>query len=206
MLIQNLLLRKGNNELQAAGDLDGQIAHDFKDLAKRLRDYQTEHLDKKVKGRSNHYGQWSADNALKIAYVDRIVELVEGAWPDKVPERFTAAEFHALYPKFREPAVLAMASREVNRIRPTYMPDTIYVEKQSFHPDDWYLWSVAACRDSDEGRVWDCWTLNLTTGGMNGGHYGLTIEGLKNALVSKKGAHLCRPETCPRPDPEDKED
>lgn len=198
MLIQNLLLRPGNNELQASGDLDGQIVHDFEDLARRLRDYQTEHLDKKVKGRSNHYGQWSADNAAKLEYVDRIVEIAKGASMARAPERFTEEEWRALHPQFMYPAALAIALRETSRIRSAYLPETVYVEKQSFHPDDWYLWSVAACRDSDQGRVWDCWTLNLTTGGMNGGHYGLTYEGLKKALVSKKGAHVCQPETCPK--------
>ena len=40
---------------------------------------------------------------------------------------------------------------------------------------------------------------------MNGGHYGLSFEGLKDALSSKKGAHICRPEACPKPDPEEEE-
>lgn len=59
---------------------------------------------------------------------------------------------------------------------------------------------MAACCEYENTRVWDCWTLNLTTGGMNGGRYGLSFDGLKDALASKKGAHLCRPETCPKPD------
>mgnify|MGYP006990118586 CR=1 FL=1 len=45
-------------------------------------------------------------------------------------------------PKFREPAVTAIATREIEKIG-RYETDTVYVEKQSFHPDDWYLWSVA---------------------------------------------------------------
>lgn len=205
MLIQNILLRQDNNLLQAAGDLDGQIIKDFEDLLSRLKDYQTEHLDKKVKGRSNHYEQWSAENDTKVAYVERLLELVRSASGARAPERFEKEQWDALHPKFKEPAVLAMALRETSRIRPAYLAETVYVEKQSFHPDDWYLWSVAACRDSDGGRVWDCWTLNLTTGGMNGGHYGLSFEGLKDVLASKKGARLCRPETCPKPDPEEEE-
>lgn len=205
MLIQNLILRKGNNALQEAGDLDGQIAHDLGDLLSRLEAYQTEHLDKKVKGRSNHYEQWSAENAAKIAYVRRLLEMAGTAGKPRAPERFAQEEWDALRPEFRHPAVLAMAARAVENVRQGYLPETVYVEKQSFHPEDWYLWSVAACREYGNGRAWDCWTLNLTTGGMNGGHYGLSLEGLRNALAAKKGARLCRPNDCPKPDEDEEE-
>lgn len=211
MLIQNLLLRPGNNALQDAGDLDGQIERDFSDLAKRLRAYQAEHLDAKVKDRSNHYEQWSEENAKKIAYADRVAELAviaRAPEPMKVPARLSQDDWDAMGPAFRHAAVMAMAARETARIR-QYLDSTLYAEKQSFHPDDWYLWSVAACRAlADGGYAWDCWTLNLTTGGLNGGHYGLSCSGLRDALASKKGIAICRKETCPRndEDAEDKED
>ena len=201
MLIQNLLVRPGNNELQDAGDLDGQIEHDFAELARRLRAYQTDHLDAKVKGRSNHYEQWSEENAKKIAYADRVAELAVIARdpvPMKVPDRIELEEWAAMEPAFRTAAVMAMAARETARIR-AYLDGTLYAEKQSFHPDDWYLWSVAACRETPEGEhVWDCWTLNLTTGSMNGGHYGLSCTGLRDVLATKKGITVCRASSCPK--------
>lgn len=204
MLIQNLLYRPGNNGLQEAGRLDEQIAHDFRALAQSLRDYQTRHLDAKCQGRTNHYEKWTAENTLKIAYADRVAQLAEAAAAGQSPPANIGRDaWYAMHPLFREPLVLSMALRETAAIRP-YLRETVYVERQSLHADDWYLWSVAACRDSDQGRVWDCWTLNLTTGGMNGGHYGLSYEGLKSALAAKKGITQCDPERCPY-DAHDKE-
>lgn len=194
----NLLYRAGMNRLQDAGDLDGQILADLSGLRDRLLAYQQDHLDAKVKGRSNHYEQWSEENARKLAWTERLLELASRAASGEpaVPESFDRAGWDALNPKFREPAVTAMAVREVSRIGP-YDASTVYVEKQSFHPDDWYLWSVAACATRD-GRApeWACWTLNLSTGAMNGGHYGLSCQDLKAALAAKKNVALCRPGGC----------
>lgn len=194
MLIQNLLYRKNQNTLQDAGDLDGQILSDLEALKKNLEGYQSEHLDKKVKGRSNHYEQWTEENRKKLAWVSRLLAAARAGMGQgcRAPETLARAEWDALRPEFREPLVLAMALRETGHIR-TYLPETVYVEKQSFHPDDWYLWSVAACRDEGASRVWDCWTLNLTTGAMNGGHYGLSNEDLRKALAVKKGVEPCPP-------------
>lgn len=194
MLIQNLIYRKNQNALQDAGDLDGQILSDLRAVQANLRHYQAEHLDKEVKGRSNHYEQWTEENCKKLAWLDRLIRTAEagmGAAPG-THDRFTQAEWEALMPQFRAPAVLAIALRATGAIR-SYLKETVYVEKQSFHPDDWYLWSVAACREEGAGRVWDCWTLNLTTGSMNGGHYGLGTESLRNVLAAKKGAVVCGP-------------
>ena len=194
MLIQNILYRKGQNALQDAGDLDGQILSDLEGLRENLRRYQSEHLDKKVKGRSNHYGEWTAENKKKLDWLDRLIQAARAGMgaARPAPGELTEAAWYTMRPEFRQPAVLAMAMRETGRIR-AYLPETVYVEKQSHHPDDWYLWSVAACREEGTGRVWDCWTLNLTTGGMSGGRYGLNCEGLRNALASKKGACVCGP-------------
>lgn len=196
----NLLYRAGMNRLQDAGDLDGQILADLAGLRDRLLAYQKDHLDAKVKGRSNHYEQWSEENAKRVAWAERLLEMASRAasGAPSVPENFDRAAWDAMNPKFREPAVTAMAVREVGRIGP-YDLSTVYVEKQSFHPDDWYLWSVAACVVPD-GRPaeWACWTLNLSTGSLNGGHYGMSCQGLKEALAAKKNVALCRPAECGR--------
>lgn len=199
MLIQNLLYRKNQNGLQDAGDLDGQILKDLEGLRDSLVEYRDGHLEKKVKGRSNHYGQWSEETGKKIAWMDRALELLRAAMSHAgpVPDRIDKNAWFAMRPEFREPMVLAMAMREAGKIQ-KYLPETVYVEKQSFYPDDWYLWSVAARRDDGQGEPWDCWTLNLTTGSLNGGHYGLGCEALRSVLAMKKGVVQCEPAACSR--------
>ena len=74
MLIEQIIAQ--DNELMDAGLLDDQIIHDFETyVADRYR-YQTEHLDKRVKGVSHHYDEWSEANRGKIVYANRILECV----------------------------------------------------------------------------------------------------------------------------------
>lgn len=197
MPIQNLLYRKSQNALQDAGDLDGQIRQDLERLLGQLQSYQTEHLDGKVKGRSNHYDQWTAENQKKIQWIARALELMgpAGQRPPTPMDRIDRETWDSLSAEDREPLVLSIAAREAGKIR-AYLPGTVHVERQSFHRDDWYLWSAAARRDAGQEHVWDCWTLNLTTGSLNGGHYGLSDRGLLEALSDKRGIRNCRPETC----------
>lgn len=71
-------------------------------------------------------------------------------------------------------------------------PDSIYVERVSFHPDDWYLWTAAA-RKRDEYVLksqpgpWAVWTLNLSLQGLFHGHYDLNTAQLRDCLIEKKG-------------------
>ena len=102
--------------------------------------------------------------------------------PD-IPDRFTKESFLALDPDTAHAAVRAMAVREAMKIR-FYDEKTVYVEKQSFHPDDWYLWAVVAQRLDGS---YDVWTLNLTTGSMAYGHYCLNNTGVRQVLAMKKG-------------------
>lgn len=185
MQIQGILLRPGNNLLHEAGDLDAQIAHDFEDLTAQLREYQTEHLDKKVKGRSNHYEQWSEENKLKIQYANRIACLARMACED-AKDTFTQEEFEAMSAPERQVQAVRTAKYLVSRVGP-YDMKTVYAERQSMHPDDWYLWTVAAFRE--DTREWSVWSMNLSLGGLNGGVYGIPdMKSCNKAIARKKNA------------------
>lgn len=189
MLIQNLLYRAGHCELQDAGDLDGQILADFRDLAARLRKYQSEHLDKKVKGRSNHYEQWSEENAKKIAYADRVVEVMEQAsHAGPFRTEMDMEGFYAMPPAIRHAWVLQRAMDEIAAVG-NYDMDTVIIERQSAHAEDWYLWSAAACHKT--AGTWSAWTLNLSLGGLHGGHYGMSsTKDVSRVMAAKKGLSL----------------
>lgn len=176
MKINGLSYDEDQNIYQDAGELDRQIQEDLQALESALEQEPD-----------------SLDRQKKLAWARRLLETAKDA-DRSVPDRLSEAEWSAMRPSRRIRAVTDIAARETARIRP-YRQDTISVERQSFHPADWYLWSVAAQRDND-GREWDCWTLNLTTGSMNGGRYGLTERGLREALSSKRGVEACRPDAC----------
>lgn len=176
MKINSLSYDEDQNIHQDAGELDRQIQEDLQALESAL-DREPDSLDRQK----------------KLAWTRRLSEMVGGT-DEPAPDRISEAEWDAMSPARRIKAVTDIAARETARIRP-YSPGTVSVERQSFHPADWYLWSVAAQRDSDS-REWDCWTLNLTTGSMNGGRYGLTERGLREALSSKRGIEACRPDAC----------
>lgn len=197
MLLNGILYRKNQNTLQDAGDLDGQIIQDLRSARNNLHRYQRDHLDMNVKGSSSHYEQWSEENQKKIAWLDRMIEMAEKSCagiPVEPAGRYVREEWDALRPNMQERIAAAMAKREAARIR-KYLEGTVHVERQSGHPDDWYLWTAAARRDAP-GHTWDCWTLNITTGSLNGGRYGLSYKDLVEAMLSKKGIKVCHPETC----------
>lgn len=176
MKINGLSYDEDQNIHQDAGELDRQIQEGLQALEAALEQEPD-----------------SRDRQKKLAWARRLLETAKDA-DRSVPDRISEDEWNAMHPLRRIKAVTDIAARETARIRP-YSPGTVSVERQSFHPADWYIWSVAAQRDSD-GREWDCWTLNLTTGSMNGGRYGLTERGLREALSSKRGVEACRPDTC----------
>lgn len=193
MIIHDPLYQPEQNAFQDGGDLDGQIMSDLEQFRARIS-----------AGPSGDCCRDHDEHAKKRAWIDRLIELAAaglaqiGNSPARpVPSRWDRDAWYAMNPKFREPAVLAVAMREIEKIG-RYENDTVYVEKQSFHPDDWYLWSVAACQIQEDGaaRVWSCWTLNLTTGSMNGGHYGLSGQDLKTVLATKKSVTVCDPKEC----------
>lgn len=73
----------------------------------------------------------------------------------------------------------------ISRVSPRYDLESCYVEKQSFHPDDWYLWT-AAVKDSTDGK-YTVWTLNLTTGTLQIGRYALAPRDAIRAMNNKRG-------------------
>lgn len=75
MIIDNIT--SGNNELMNQGKLDEQIILDLEKYIEKRIEYQSEHLDKEVKGKSHHYENWTQDNQDKIKYVERILECVK---------------------------------------------------------------------------------------------------------------------------------
>ena len=74
MRVEQIVVR--DNELMDAGKLDEQIISDFTTYLAERHEYQTEHLDKKVKDKSHHYDEWSKENQQKIIYAERILECV----------------------------------------------------------------------------------------------------------------------------------
>ena len=64
MKIEQIITR--DNELMDARKLDEQIVRDFETYLNGRFEYQTKHLDKKVKGKSHHYDEWSKENQQKI--------------------------------------------------------------------------------------------------------------------------------------------
>lgn len=77
MKIESILVR--DNRLMEDGDLDGQIVSDLKAYIEKRKHYQAEHLDKKVKGASHHYSEWTKDNQDLIRYAERILECVKAS-------------------------------------------------------------------------------------------------------------------------------
>lgn len=189
MTIHDILRQQEQDKPTADNDLDSRILAGLEQLRLEFSDKP----DKKTG---------------ELAWINRLIELAAagmiqlGSCPaHHGPSKLDRAAWYAMNPKFREPAVTAIATREIEKIG-RYELDSVYVEKQSFHPDDWYLWSVAACQIQEDGaaRVWSCWTLNLTTGSMNGGHYGLSGQDLKTVLATKKSVAVCDPKECGRND------
>lgn len=78
-----------------------------------------------------------------------------------------------------------MAQALVKQVGSDYDPSSCYVEKQSFHPDDWYLWTVAV-RSASAG-TWTVWTLNLSTCSLQIGRYCLSPRDAISAMNSKRG-------------------
>lgn len=75
MVIANMIVK--DNELMNAGKIDEQIIADFEKMIEERKVHQREHLDKKVKGVSHHYEEWTQENNQKIAYMERILECVK---------------------------------------------------------------------------------------------------------------------------------
>ena len=88
--------------------------------------------------------------------------------PGPVPERFEKGPFTALPWEAQVMSALSMARKLAAAVSPAYSPALIRVEKQSEHPDDWYLWTVLAVKNDGTYTVW---TMNLSTGGLCHGHY-----------------------------------
>ncbi len=182
MYVSQILDRAGMNDLMDAGQLDAQIAHDFGEYVNRRLEFQTEHLDKKVKGQSHHYEMWSAENRRIIQYANRVAQLAQAAIREAKLE-YTEDEWAQVEPRDRASEARKAAVAMVARIG-GYDPMSVYAEAQSLHPGDWYLWTVAACKELD--RTWSVWTMNLSLGGLNGGVYGITDFQACNAAVARK--------------------
>ncbi|MCM1296333.1 MAG: hypothetical protein NC311_12410, partial [Muribaculaceae bacterium] len=65
-----------------------------------------------------------------------------------------------------------------------YDPLSAIVERQSVHPDDWYLWTAAGYNEA--AKAWSVWTMNLSLGGLQGGVYGITRMADCNAAIARK--------------------
>ncbi len=74
MKIESILVR--DNVLMDSGNINQQIIVDLEEYIDRRKRYQTEHLDKKIKG-TPHYNEWTKDNQDLIKYVERILECVK---------------------------------------------------------------------------------------------------------------------------------
>lgn len=84
----------------------------------------------------------------------------------------------------------------LERRMPQYDPDSIYIERQSFHPDDWYLYTVIAKKRPVEPLVtpalsqpedtYAIWTVNLTSMDLCHGHYDLKGRDLIPTLLKKR--------------------
>jgi len=74
MRVEQIIAR--DNELMEAGHLDDQIICDFTKYMKDRINYQIEHLNKKVKGKSHHYDEWLKKCQQQIVYAERILECV----------------------------------------------------------------------------------------------------------------------------------
>lgn len=68
---------RGENELLKNGKTDEQIVADLEAYLVDRKNYQVEHLDKRVKGVSHHYEEWTRENQQVIKYTERILECVK---------------------------------------------------------------------------------------------------------------------------------
>ena len=165
-----LELRPGNNALHESGDLDGQIAADFGALA-------------------DAYAA-SGENGPRVEYARRIEALAREA-ARGAQGAMDMEAFLSMDPASRHAYVINRARKAVMAVG-RYDPRTITVERQSLHPDDWYLWSVAACHEST--HEWSAWTLNLSIGGLHGGHYNMkSTKDVARVFAAKKGVALAAP-------------
>ena len=80
--------------------------------------------------------------------------------------------------------VHGIAQKLLARVGPGYENNDCYVERQSFHPDDWYLWTVTA-KNAKDG-TYTVWTLNLTIGALQIGRYGLSARKAIEAMNDKR--------------------
>ncbi len=81
--------------------------------------------------------------------------------------------------------VFAEIQKILKKDVPQYDPQHMYIEKQSFHPDDWYLWSVAARKRSDPDK-YGVWTANLSLSGLYNGHYDVPVTEVTGFLNEKR--------------------
>ena len=67
----------------------------------------------------------------------------------------------------------------------SYDTSRIYIERQSVHEDDWYLYTL--CAKKTKAGTFSVWTLNIESGGLAHGHYDLTSNGVSKAMCVKRG-------------------
>ena len=68
---------RGYNGFLDQGDLDQQIIYDLETYLIDRKNYQTEHLDKRIKDKSHHYEEWTKENQKVITYTERLLECVK---------------------------------------------------------------------------------------------------------------------------------
>ena len=125
----------------------------------------------------SRYGDFCTTEGELVTYLKRLERFealgmdpddLQKLMPGPVPEKFEKEAFTALPWEAQVMSALAMAKKLVSAISPAYVPAAVRVEKQSEHPDDWYLWTVLAGKTDGTYTVW---TMNLSTGGLCHGHY-----------------------------------
>ena len=77
------------------------------------------------------------------------------------------------------------AKKLINEIKMKSYDDTkIELTRISYHPDDWYLYIVAAPHINDE-KIYDIWTMNLSTMSLNHGYYDTNYSDVPDVIQKK---------------------
>ena len=142
----------------------------------------------------SRYGDFCTTEGELVTYLKRLErfealsmdpEELQKVLPGQVPENFEKGQFAAIPWEGQVLSALAMARKLAAAVSPAYSPALIRVEKQSEHPDDWYLWTVVAVKD---GGTYTVWTMNLSTGSLCHGHYDIPDwHAAYNIMDDKRG-------------------
>ncbi len=146
-------------------------------------------------GLMSRYGDFCTTEGELVTYLKRLERFEAlGMEPEDlkklivgpVPDKFEKEAFSALPWETQVRMALAAARKMVAAVSPIYDLDSIHVEKQSEHPDDWYLWTVLA--RSTRGK-YAVWSMNLSTGGLFYGHYDITDWRRAYSVMDDKRGH-----------------